>query len=131
MKPAISSLDASFKKQHRLLSSSDFKFVFDGAPIRVSHPCILVLAKPNQGQDPRLGLVIAKKHVKKAVSRNKIKRVVRESFRNTRKNLPEIDVIVLARQGADTLDTSDLLTILNGLWKRVNKKYSKISGLEN
>jgi ribonuclease P protein component len=123
--------DASFDKHHRLLTSSDFKFVFDNAPIRVSHPNILVLAKPNTCGCPRLGLVIAKKHVKKAVTRNKLKRLVRDSFRNGRKNLPEIDVIVLARKGADTLDNSDLLSILNGLWKRVNKKYSKIIRLES
>ncbi len=129
MKSISPTTDASFNKQRRLLTSADFSFVFDQAPIRVSHPTILILAKPNKQNQARLGLVIAKKHVKKAVSRNRIKRLARESFRERREYLPEIDVIVLARKGADKLDNSDLLSILNGLWKRVNKKYSKINGL--
>lgn len=120
-----------FQKQYRLLKASDFSYVFDQAPIRVSHPTLLILAKPSAEAHARLGLVIAKKHAKRAVSRNKIKRLVRESFRNRRKNLPAIDVIVLARKGADNLDNSELLAILDGLWKRVNKKYSKIKNLED
>jgi len=105
--------------------------VFDEPPIKASHPALLLLAKPNELAHARLGLVIAKKHVKTAIGRNKLKRAVRESFRNRLKILAPIDVIVLARKGADQLDSSDLQKILDGLWKRVNKKYSKSTKLEN
>lgn len=107
-------------KQKRLLTAGQFQYVFDQAPIRASHPSILVLAKPNSLGHARLGLVIGKKHIKTAVGRNKIKRLIRESFRT--RQLSGIDVIVLARSGADTLDNREVHKILNGLWKRVSKK---------
>ncbi|MBX2849693.1 MAG: ribonuclease P protein component [Acidiferrobacterales bacterium] len=114
----------TFSKQDRLLSAKQFQYVFDAPPVRASHPSILFLAKPNGLSHARLGLVIGKKHIKTAVGRNRIKRLIRESFRN--RHLPAIDVIVLARGGADTLDNSEVHKILNGLWKRVSKKSAKL-----
>ncbi len=113
-----------FGKHNRLLTSSDFQRVFDKPPIRAPHPSILILAKPNRRNAQRLGLVIAKKHVKKAVQRNRLKRLIRESFRT--QHLGGIDVIVLARKGACELENDEILSILNSLWKRVIKKHSKM-----
>lgn len=115
-----------FSKPQRLLNQAQFQYVFDQAPIRVSHPALLILAKPNNSKHARLGLVIAKKQIKLAVRRNRIKRLIRESFRLRLKKLPPIDVIVLARSSADTLDNSEVTKILNGLWKRVSKKQQKL-----
>ncbi|WP_370980518.1 ribonuclease P protein component [Agaribacterium sp. ZY112] len=115
-----------FSKPQRLLNQAQFQYVFDQAPIRVSHPSLLILAKPNNNKHARLGLVIAKKQIKLAVRRNRIKRLIRESFRLRLKKLPPIDVIVLARSSADTLDNSEVTKILNGLWKRVSKKQQKL-----
>jgi len=114
----------AFTKQQRLLKAKQFQFVFDQAPIRASHPSLLILAKPNEQAFCRLGLVIGKKHIKTAVGRNRIKRLIRESFRT--RQLPALDVIVLARGGADTLDNDEVRKILNGLWKRISKKSAKL-----
>lgn len=114
----------AFTKQDRLLTSKHFQFVFDQAPIRASHPSLLILAKPNGLDHARLGLVIAKKHIKLAVGRNRIKRLTRESFRT--RQLPALDVIVLSRGGADKLDNKEIHKILNGLWKRVSKKSAQL-----
>jgi len=38
----------AFTKQQRLLNAKQFQFVFDQAPIRASHPSLLILAKPNE-----------------------------------------------------------------------------------
>lgn len=127
METAQSIVSAELRKQHRLLASSAFQHVFDSPPIRVSHPSVLFLVKPNTLGHARLGLIVGKKHVKLAVRRNRIKRLVRESFRNQLSHLPEIDVIVLARSGADALENSEILSILNGLWKRVIKKHAKLN----
>lgn len=115
----------AFGKNRRLLNSSDFSAVFNDAPFRASHPSFLILARPSNTGEPRLGLIVAKKHVRHAVGRNQIKRISRETFRLQQQKLPAIDAIVLARRGADSLSKSDLQQILNGLWKRVAKKAIK------
>jgi ribonuclease P protein component len=71
----------AFGKSLRLLCSGEFKAVFDDAPYRASHQSFLILARPNTLDHPRLGLVVAKKHLRFAVSRNRIKRLTRELFR--------------------------------------------------
>ena len=115
--------DSCFGKTSRLLKASDYKRVFDHAPFRASHENLLILSRSNELDHARLGLVVAKKNVRLAVSRNRFKRLVRESFRQ--QHLPPIDVIVLARRNADVLSNSDLLSLLDQLWKRVAKKASK------
>jgi ribonuclease P protein component len=115
----------AFGKQRRLLTSSDFSAVFNDAPFRASHPQFLILARPSNVHNARLGLVIAKKNVRLAVERNRIKRIARESFR-LQHNMPPIDAIVLARRGADSLSNSELQQILNSLWKRVARKAQQL-----
>jgi ribonuclease P protein component len=111
-----------FTKQQRLLEAKEFSALFANAPIRASHPCFLLLCNLNSCEKARLGLVIAKKQIKKSHDRNRIKRLVRESFRLQQHKLPLIDAIVLARKGADALSNSEIQVILHGLWKRISKR---------
>ena len=112
-----------FGKPQRLLNASDFKNVFTEPPLRASHQHCLILAKPNSCKRGRLGLVIAKKHIKLAVQRNRIKRIIRESFRHQQHNLAGIDAIVLARKGLGELDNQTITKIVNQQWLRIQKKH--------
>ena len=119
-----------FSKALRLLTPADFKQVFDAAELRVSSKELLILARINRFDHPRLGLVIAKKHVRRAVQRNRIKRVIRESFRHRQAALLDargIDTIVLARVGIDKLDNPALQHLLDGLWRQLQRKAQKQS----
>ncbi len=111
-----------FTKQQRLLEAKEFSALFADAPIRASHPCFLLLCNFNNTEKARLGLVIAKKQIKKSHDRNRLKRLIRESFRLQQHKLPLIDAIVLARKGADALSNSEIQVILHGLWKRISKR---------
>lgn len=111
-----------FRKQQRLLNQNDFSVVFSDAPIRAAHPSFLILARPNDLGTARIGLVVAKKHVRRANQRNQIKRVARETFRYQQHNLPPIDAIVLARRGADSVPREQLNSLFTGLWKRIIKR---------
>ncbi len=111
-----------FTKQQRLLEAKEFSALFADAPIRASHPCFLLLCNFNSTEKARLGLVIAKKQIKKSHDRNRLKRLIRESFRLQQHKLPLIDAIVLARKGADALSNSEIQVILHGLWKRISKR---------
>jgi ribonuclease P protein component len=115
----------AFSKSLRLLQSSDFKTVFDHAPFRASHQYFLILARPNNLDCPRLGLVIAKKHIRLAVRRNRLKRLIRESFRHQQQSLTGLDVIVLARKSMDEMDNSDITEQLTQQWQRLLRRANK------
>ncbi len=104
----------------------DFKAVFDDAPLRAANNTILFLARPNALEHPRLGLVIAKKHIKRAVDRNRVKRLIRESFRK-HDSLKAFDVIVLARKGLNELDNPTINQLLQQLWAKLNRKADQLS----
>jgi ribonuclease P protein component len=54
----------------------------------------MVMARPNQAGHPRLGMIIAKRLLARAVDRNRVKRCVRESFRLVLPELPACDFVV-------------------------------------
>ncbi|ACE84132.1 ribonuclease P protein component [Cellvibrio japonicus] len=112
----------AFGKSLRLLCSRDFQTVFDDAPFRASHQLFLILSRPNQLPHPRLGLVIAKKHVSLAVQRNRIKRLVREQFRLQQQELAGLDVIVLSRKGVADLENAEFVAQFRQQLQRILKK---------
>jgi ribonuclease P protein component len=111
--------DTGFSKAKRLLHAKDFSRVFDSPDARASHQHLLLLAKISDGPGHRLGLVIAKKNVRLAVQRNRIKRVAREVFRNLPNSQPPMDVVLLARRGMGQLDNAALSSILLQQWQKL------------
>ncbi|MCG8520239.1 MULTISPECIES: ribonuclease P protein component [Marinobacter] len=111
----------SFPKNARLLRPGDYGRVFDNVQIKVPHRHFLVLASANELGRPRLGLIFAKKNLKHAVQRNRVKRLVRESFRQ-HPDLPAVDIIVLGRQGLAGIENAKLHAILDELWQRLRRK---------
>ena len=111
-----------FGKSLRLLCAADFKPVFDDAPLRASHQSFLILARFNQLPHARLGLVMAKKHIRRAVERNRMKRLIRENFRLQQQAFAGVDMIVLSRNGMDKLSNSEFTQQLNQQWQRIFKK---------
>ena len=109
----------SFGKCRRLLTAADYSQVFDGADARASHRNLLLLARSNNSDQHRLGLVIAKKNVRLAVQRNRIKRVSREFFRQLPAESTSFDVVLLARRGLDQLDNAALSSILRQQWQKL------------
>ncbi len=108
----------SFPRSHRLTTKADFKSLFDKSD-KISQRGLLVLFKPNQKSIARLGLVIAKRYIKRAVDRNKTKRVLRESFRYHQEKLAGLDVIIIARQRCDKLSKQKLREGIDQLWEKL------------
>lgn len=111
-----------FPKTSRLLNAADYKSVFSNAQFKVSCRQFLVLANRNSRPNARLGLVIAKKNVALAVQRNRIKRQLRDTFRQNRELLNELDLVVLARKDADKLDNQELRDTIESLWRDLHSK---------
>lgn len=125
-------LNKAFTKSHRLLNASDFQAVFNDARFKTSHQHLLILSRPTSlaisDGPPRLGLVIAKKHIRLAVQRNRIKRILRETFRQHQHQLTGIDAVVLARRGLDQLDNAQLHALFAKQWARIIKKAAQTGG---
>jgi len=118
-----------FNRESRLLTPGHFQSVFK-KPIRFgsSHFTILITPSnlPNDSsKSNRLGLAIAKKRVKLAVQRNRIKRIIRESFRLNQHNLPPIDMVVMVKSGIDKLDNQEINQQLSKIWRKINQRHKK------
>jgi len=110
----------SFSRESKLVEASQFKRVFDENERRASCQFALILSLPNDQANSRLGLVVAKKHVKQANQRNRIKRLVREHFRQHPLNQNR-DLVFLARKGIANLDNQQIRSHLTDLWRKLNR----------
>ena len=125
-------LSFGFSAQLRLLQASDFKSVFDGALYKVHQSGFMLLALPrnnletNQSLDhARIGLVIAKRKIRRAHERNRVKRLARESFRLHQAELPALDIVLMAKADAQMLSNEALHQELNLAWRQLTKRFQK------
>lgn len=111
-----------FGREKRLLTPRHFKAVFDSPSGKAPGKNVLILARLNDLEHPRLGLVIGKKSVKLSVERNRIKRVIRDSFRLNQELLAGLDIVVVARKGLGDLENPELHQQFGKLWKRLARQ---------
>jgi len=67
----------------------------------------------------RLGLAISKKAVPLATRRNRLKRIIRDMFRQLASTLPAVDMVIYIQPGAAPLAAPECRQILLQLWKKV------------
>jgi ribonuclease P protein component len=80
-----------YARERRIVKTDEFSSVFRLRPVqRTTH--FVLYTRPNELAHARLGVVAAKRFAPRAVTRNTIKRVARELFRQAA--LPSIDCIV-------------------------------------
>ena len=102
---------AGFSPDQRLHTPAEFGRVF-AEPARSVDRFFTVLARKSNRDTARLGLTVARRVAKRAVDRNKLKRIARESFRQ-HPSLPDWDFVVLARPGADRAERQALRASLD------------------
>ncbi len=118
-------MSRGFGREKRLLTPRQFKAVFDSPSGKVPGRNVLLLARENDLQHPRLGLVIGKKSVKLSVERNRIKRQIRETFRHHQLELAGWDIVIIARKGLADLDNPELAKQFAKVWKRLSRNPAK------
>lgn len=109
---------ATFPRAARLTSPKDFARL-RGSSRRVGTRHFSAEVAVNPLGRARLGLAISKRVSKKAVRRNRIKRIARDSFRRGRDRFPAVDILLIARASADLQNNASLRDELSCLWERI------------
>jgi ribonuclease P protein component len=89
----------AFGRDRRIVKTDEFSSVFRLRPVqRTAH--FVLYTRANNLAQPRLGVVAAKRFAPRAVTRNTIKRISRELFRQAA--LPALDYIVRLSKPVNT-----------------------------
>jgi ribonuclease P protein component len=107
-----------FGAELRLRSKLQFDAIYAGSR-RVDDRFFALRVKPNGLTHPRVGLAVAVKTAGSAVARNRLRRLVRESFRLAQYELPAVDIVVAAKIPAREAPATTLRASLATLWQRV------------
>lgn len=125
-----------FPNQRRIKKPADFSAVYQGNQTRVKGQYFTVLAFSRSKAvandlandtitsnflTSRTGVVASKKVSKLAVQRNRLKRLMRESFR-ARAHPNHFDFVIVARPGSASADNKELAAELDNLWRRLHKR---------
>ena len=103
-----------------MLDAAAFGRVFKKAN-RSRDKLFTVLCRDNDAEIARLGLAISKKNCRAATARNRIKRIIRESFREHQVILSGLDIVVINQPAARNSNNQQIFDSLHGHWQRCAK----------
>jgi ribonuclease P protein component len=89
---------------------------------RMGNGFFALTARANETGAPRLGLAVALRAAGGAVERNRLRRIIRESFRLHQAELPGVELVVSARPAARDVQSAQLRASLESLWKKVGER---------
>ena len=67
----------------------------------------------------RIGVMCAKRNVRSAVERNRIRRVLKEQFRLNQHDLPAVDLVFVAKKEAGKANNNELRTCIDKLLTKI------------
>lgn len=79
----------------------------------------IVQTAVNDTASARLGMAVGARVAGSAVNRNRLRRLIRESFRMHRQEMPAVDVLVTARAAAATAKNREVFDSLAKLWQSI------------
>ena len=108
-------------KQAKMIKTDDFSSVFNFRK-RISTQYLALHYQPNIHQRPRLGLVVGKKVAKLSVSRNYMRRVLREFFRLQQHEICHADLIFRVQKKFSKNDFTQIKQEFDGLIRKLNQR---------
>ncbi|MCS5712762.1 ribonuclease P protein component [Candidatus Berkiella aquae] len=124
--PIIQQQQLCFPKKNRLLVPSDFQQVFKTGR-RQKGAMFTIICTANALPYARLGLAIAKRYIPSAVARNRVRRIIRESFRHYQSILGAVDIVVITQKHLEDLKSACLHKELNQQWQLLRASLNKRS----
>ena len=110
-------------KSERIRHRSDFKSL-SGSPVKVVSGHFVTLAGSCSSNTTRIGITVSRK-IGNAVTRNRIKRLVREFYRHNKSVFLPSDIVFIARAGADRLSYSELCQELVNAVLKIGKQLQR------
>jgi ribonuclease P protein component len=110
---------ARYPRAYRLLTAAQYQRVFRRCEHQASDALISVLAVANGLDHPRLGTAVSVKAAGSAVKRNRIKRLIRESFRLHQAMLRGQDLVVLVRPAISARSNQEIIGTLDNHWRTI------------
>jgi ribonuclease P protein component len=108
-------------KQAKMIKTDDFSSVFNFSK-RFSLKYLVMHYQPNNLQRVRLGLVVGKKTAKLAVSRNYMRRVLREFFRLNQHDICHVDLIIRVQKKFNKVDFFQIKQEFDTLIFKLNQR---------
>ena len=105
-------------RERRLRQSADFKRLYAKGR-RVSQERFTAVVRANDLGAPRLGLSVAARILRRAVQRNRVRRLIRESFRHHQLALPAVDIVIGLRGPLRDQDREQMRRSLEKLWQKI------------
>jgi len=110
--------DLRFPPSCRLRKPREFKLVYASGR-RLGTEFFTLSAQPSASGGARLGMSVAVRTMGSAVERNRVRRLIRESFRLQRYRLPALDLVVGVRSTVRAADPAQLRASLEQLWQKL------------
>ena len=104
--------------ERRLRKAAEFRELYASGR-RLGGELFTAVVRPNQLGTARLGMSVPARIVRRAVQRNRVRRLIRESFRVRCGELPALDIVVGVRSAAPTASGARLREALDRLWRKI------------
>ena len=111
-------ISCDLSKNWRIRTTTEFQHVYLGCKYLSGSYYLLYYWNNNFGY-PRLGVVASRKSLKKAVMRNRVKRIVKEDFRVQKHLLPSMDIVSIAKFRSGEASKKELHECINQLFNQL------------